>query len=76
MTIDITETIDTQNTTVPASHDSFFKASMQHVEIARDFLKAHLPAEITQQVKFETLRPMPNSFVGDQHRTLMTDMLY
>ena len=73
-----TETIEINDsaTAVSASHDSFIRGSMQHIEVARDFLAKHLPINIVSRIQFDTLKAKPDSFISDQHRISMSDILY
>ncbi|MBX9706052.1 MAG: Rpn family recombination-promoting nuclease/putative transposase [Gammaproteobacteria bacterium] len=75
MTIDTIEVIDDAST-VSASHDSFIRGSMHHIEIARDFLEKHLPPSIIARIQFDTLTAKPDSFINDKHKISMSDILY
>ena len=44
-----------------ANHDSFFRSSMQHIDVARAFFEAHVPARIAKRIDFELLKIEPNS---------------
>ena len=58
------------------THDSFFRASMQHIEVARDFLQAHIPHHIAKRLDFNSLKIEPNSYIDKDHREVISDILY
>ncbi|UUM20751.1 Rpn family recombination-promoting nuclease/putative transposase [Mycoavidus sp. SF9855] len=57
-------------------HDKFFKGSLKEKQIALDFLKAHLPADIYQQLDLSTLRAIDKSYVSAELREVHSDMVY
>ena len=57
-------------------HDGLFKLFLREPGTAQDFLAAHLPADIRSQVRLETLRLEPGSFVDEKLRELHSDVLY
>lgn len=61
---------------LPANHDSFFRASMQHLEIARAFFQAYIPRHIAKRIDFASLKIEPNSYIDDDHVEVISDILY
>ena len=58
------------------SHDSFFRGSMMNIEIARDFLTAHLGQQILKRIDLSSLKLEPSTFIDDKHKELRSDILY
>ncbi len=57
-------------------HDAIFKQFLSDIDIARDFLAAHLPPAIQQQCDFSTLQLESASFIENTLRSRLSDMLY
>ncbi|WP_455906930.1 Rpn family recombination-promoting nuclease/putative transposase [Pectobacterium carotovorum] len=57
-------------------HDAIFKQFLSDIDIARDFLAAHLPLAIQQQCDFSTLQLESASFIENTLRSRLSDMLY
>lgn len=57
-------------------HDGLFKLFLPEPDTARDFLAVHLPADIRAQVRLDTLKLEPGSFVDQKLRELHSDVLY
>ncbi|EAO9467364.1 Rpn family recombination-promoting nuclease/putative transposase [Salmonella enterica] len=57
-------------------HDGLFKLFLREPDTARDFLAVHLPADIRTQVRLDTLKLEPGSFVDQKLRELHSDVLY
>lgn len=57
-------------------HDGLFKLFLREPDTARDFLAVHLPADIRAQVRLDTLKLEPGSFVVQKLRELHSDVLY
>ncbi|EHX5358826.1 Rpn family recombination-promoting nuclease/putative transposase [Salmonella enterica] len=57
-------------------HDGLFKFFLCEPDTARDFLAVHLPADIRAQVRLDTLKLEPGSFVDQTLRELHSDVLY
>lgn len=57
-------------------HDGLFKFFLREPDTARDFLAVHLPADIRAQVRLDTLKLEPGSFVDQKLRELHSDVLY
>ncbi len=57
-------------------HDRLFKALMENLDVARDFLQAHLPKALTEQCRWSTLRLESGTFISPKLREHMSDMLY
>ncbi len=56
-------------------HDKFFRASMQYPEVVRDFLDAHLPAEIKSKIDFKSIVVCPNTFIDEELKLSQSDVL-
>ncbi|EJF7710666.1 Rpn family recombination-promoting nuclease/putative transposase [Providencia rettgeri] len=57
-------------------HDAAFKGFMSKLDNARDFFDIHLPSHIKQLCDFKTLAITNSSFIDNQLRTRLSDMLY
>src|SRR6202453_3756365 len=57
-------------------HDLLAKSFLTNLEVAVDFLKAHLPPEIVSRCNFATLRIEPSSFIEEDLRAHLSDILY
>lgn len=57
-------------------HDSFFRSSMSRPRVAREFFESHLPDYILEAVNLDTLQLRQGSFVDEELRQLVTDVLY
>ena len=63
-------------------HDSFFKKSMQNLNVAKDFFALHLPKEVQKQINLDTIAFEKTSFITDRAKTSnkkqeqRVDMLY
>lgn len=42
-------------------HDQFFRQAMQDKRVATEFLKVHLPADLSVRIDFNTLSLQPRS---------------
>ncbi|MCL2894052.1 Rpn family recombination-promoting nuclease/putative transposase [Brenneria tiliae] len=58
------------------SHDKVFKLFLSDIDVARDFLTAHLPPDIGERCDFNTLQLESASFVDEALRARVSDMLY
>lgn len=58
------------------SHDAIFKQFLSDIAIAQDFLSIHLPPEIRRHCDFTTLQLESASFVDEELRSRISDMLY
>ena len=58
------------------SHDAFFKASLSDPEVAKDFVRAHLPPKLLAKMELATLKLSPSSFVKPTLRQCHTDLLF
>lgn len=56
-------------------HDRFFKETLSHKEVARDFLENYLPQEVLRHLDLNTLKISKDTFVKDQ-REHYSDLLY
>ncbi|HOQ40108.1 MAG TPA: Rpn family recombination-promoting nuclease/putative transposase [Fervidobacterium sp.] len=57
-------------------HDAFFKVTFGDKDVAQDFLKHYLPAQIASAVDLNYLTKENNSFVDERFKESFTDMLY
>ncbi|QTF07996.1 Rpn family recombination-promoting nuclease/putative transposase [Brenneria izadpanahii] len=57
-------------------HDAIFKQFLSNIDIAQDFLSIHLPPEIQALCDFTTLQLESASFVDEELRSRISDMLY
>ena len=57
-------------------HDVFFKKSMSHPEIARDFFESYLPKEILEKADLTTLKRENSSFLSNELGEGVSDILY
>ncbi|ATA25271.1 transposase [Brenneria goodwinii] len=58
------------------SHDAIFKQFLSDIDVARDFLSVHLPPSIRERCDFTTLQLESSSFIDDELRSRVSDMLY
>ncbi|MBF0552747.1 MAG: Rpn family recombination-promoting nuclease/putative transposase [Deltaproteobacteria bacterium] len=58
------------------SHDRFFKSVFSNKEEAADFLLNYLPGEVVQELNLETLKPRKDTFVDDNLKERLSDLLY
>ncbi|HEC8322308.1 TPA: Rpn family recombination-promoting nuclease/putative transposase [Providencia rettgeri] len=57
-------------------HDAAFKGIMTNIENARDFFDIYLPAQIKSLCDFNTLSLTNSSFIDEQLRSRLSDVLY
>ncbi|MGB4263406.1 MAG: Rpn family recombination-promoting nuclease/putative transposase [Fervidobacterium sp.] len=57
-------------------HDAFFKVTFGDKDVAQDFLKHYLPAQIASAVDLNYLTKENNSFVDERFKESFTDILY
>jgi predicted transposase/invertase (TIGR01784 family) len=57
-------------------HDTLFRQTMSHKDVAADFLRNYLPAEVTRHLLLETLAVAKDTFVASDQREHYSDMLY
>lgn len=62
--------------TVSNPHDTFFKHYLGQPGVAQDFLRHHLPAEISELLEWEQLRLEKDTFVDEQLRSYFSDLIY
>ncbi|MEC5320394.1 Rpn family recombination-promoting nuclease/putative transposase [Brenneria populi subsp. brevivirga] len=58
------------------SHDAICKQFLGDIEVARDFLAIHLPPDIRGRCDFSTLQLESASFIDEDLRARVSDMLY
>ncbi len=57
-------------------HDTFFRETMSHKEVAADFLANYLPAIVLEQIKLDTLAITKDPFVDKKQTAHYSDLLY
>lgn len=57
-------------------HDAFFKRLFGAPEVAADFLRNYLPAEIVSRLDLETLQLEKESFIDPELRESFSDLLF
>ena len=57
-------------------HDGFFRVAMSDLRVAKDLLKAHLPAKLVQQIDWDTLQITNKSYVDRHLKQIFSDMVY
>lgn len=57
-------------------HDHYFRAAMSDKHVAMDFFKHYLPESIRSVVDLETLQLQKSSFIDENLRASVADMLY
>ena len=62
--------------TIGTPHDVFFRESFGRREIAQDFLRNHLPAELLQGLDLDSLEISKDSYVSNDLRASYSDLVY
>lgn len=57
-------------------HDTLFRYTMSHRAVAADFLCHYLPADVTSQLRLDTLTIAKDTFVAPDQREHYSDLLY
>ena len=57
-------------------HDTFFRETMSHKEVAADFLANYLPAKVLKHIQLDTLTITKDSFVSEKQAEHYSDLLY
>lgn len=57
-------------------HDAFFKQYLSQPTVAADFMRHHLPAEVTALLDLSQLRLEKDSFVDEKLRSYFSDLIY
>lgn len=57
-------------------HDTLAKSFLTNLDVARDFLEAHLPQHIRNKCNFSTLRIEASSFIDEDLKPHISDILY
>ena len=57
-------------------HDAVFKTFLSCADTARDFIRLHLPTQLLQLCKLETLRLESGSYIEDDLRPYYSDVIY
>ena len=57
-------------------HDTFFRETMSHKEVAADFLANYLPTSVLAQIKLDTLAITKDTFVDKKQAAHYSDLLY
>jgi len=61
---------------IATPHDAFFRESFGRREIAQDFLRHHLPAELLQTIDLDTLEIAKDTYVSKDLRSTYSDLVY
>jgi predicted transposase/invertase (TIGR01784 family) len=62
--------------TVSNIHDTFFRETMSHKDVAVDFLQSYLPGDVLAHLRLETLSIRKDTFVGADQAGHYSDLLY
>lgn len=57
-------------------HDTLFRQTMSHRDVAADFMRTYLPARVTRHLLLDTLAVAKDTFVAADQRAHYSDMLY
>ena len=57
-------------------HDVYFREAFSRPELVRDFVENYLPAEISKLFNLDTLEQLPDSFIDNDLREHLSDILY
>jgi predicted transposase/invertase (TIGR01784 family) len=57
-------------------HDKFWRKMLAHPGVNKEFFAQHLPDHIKNNIDFNSIKPLPNSFVDDELQQQITDLLY
>jgi len=57
-------------------HDKLFRASLQHKEVAREFLEMHLPDSIKNELDLTSITYCNTSFIDEQLKLSQSDVLF
>ena len=57
-------------------HDRLFRSLMSDKNVAAEFFEKHLPVAIKNQVQLHSLKLQGNSYIGDDLRMQVTDLLF
>ena len=57
-------------------HDKNFKVSLSNIEVAKEFLKIHLPRQVFKTIKLNTLSTCPNSYITPDLQQCLSDVWY
>jgi hypothetical protein len=61
---------------IASPHDTFFRESFSRREIATDFLRWHLPADLLAEIDLDTLEIGKDSYVSSDLRSAYSDLVY
>ena len=57
------------NSAIHQPSDKLFKIAMGNLELARECIQTHLPADIVQKLDLSTLKAQNNSFISETYKT-------
>ena len=57
-------------------HDQNFRVSLSNIEVAKEFLKIHLPRQVFKAIKLNTLSICQNSYITPDLQEHLSDILY
>ena len=57
-------------------HDKIMRVSLNNIEVAKEFIKTHLPKEILKEIKLNSLSACPNTYITPDLEQTASDILY
>jgi len=66
----------TSNSQIHTPHDKLFKRSMSIPEVAKDFLKMHLPDDIKDKIDYSTIEVLPETYIDESLSHHQVDALF
>ena len=57
-------------------HDSFIRSILSNKSIAVEYFKSYLPAHISSQLNFATLRQLPGTYLSEELQKTLSDIVY
>ena len=64
------------NSQIHTPHDKLFKRSMCIPEVAKDFLKMHLPDDIRNKIDYTTIEVLPETYIDESLSHHQVDALF
>lgn len=61
---------------IATPHDTYFRESFGRREVAQDFLRAQLPAELLAELDLDSLAVAKDSYVSADLRQSFSDLVY
>ena len=57
-------------------HDKYFKTAMSDLQVAKEFMRQHLPTEVLSATDLSTLTLQKESFIEQDLQQMLSDVLY